>query len=79
MHTLNALLFHSDEVVERSGLKICIVAASLEAAERLPPKLGNLTFVTPRSLRRHGSYASVELNLDTETGVWAHNVEYLTL
>jgi hypothetical protein len=56
----------------------CIIPSSLEAAERLPKSMGGVMFVVPRSLRREGAYAIVDLMLD-ESGQWLPIVEYCQL
>jgi len=62
MHSLNKFLFFGGADGPRSMLKLCIIPASLEAATRLPLKIGDVSFAVPKSLRNGGNYTVAELD-----------------
>jgi len=75
MHTLSGLLFHPNDILQKkTGSQLFIIPGSLEAAENLPPKLGNVIFAVPKSLRKDGSYLIVELKKDMNQG-WNFTIE----
>ena len=66
-HTLNHVLFHMPELLEAAHISICIIPQASDSTLHLPERFGNLSIVSPRSLRSDGSYTVLDLAL-TEGG-----------
>ena len=67
MHSLNSFLFFGDTKGPKSKIKVCIIPASMEAASRLPEKLGSMHFVVPKSLRSGGNFTIIELTIQSDS------------
>jgi hypothetical protein len=69
-HTLNHFLFHMPEILNKAGICIAVIPhfSTSGEAPRLPERFGNLTLITPPSLRLEGKH--VELELELQDGKW---------
>ena len=78
-HTLNHLLFHLPEKTRQAGISLAIIPPPVtEHGEephpnpvKLPPKVGNLSIISPKSLRQGGHYLEVVLKREDSNAEWA--------
>lgn len=78
-HTLNHLLFHLPEKTRQAGISLAIIPPPVtEHGEephpnpvKLPQKVGNLTVISPKSLRQGGHYLEVVIKREDSNAEWA--------